>query len=143
MEETIYNLLLTGEQGIALFGTLRVRVLAPAAPGLALPVQAALLPAPVAAQPLGTATFVALPLQGSLSVPLLTGFGRVPLNGVLLLSPAAGLAYDLSSNEPSRRLIVKFNNTEGVRIAGGLLWQPGSPAQLAFSFIGTRLQLPF
>lgn len=144
MEEIIYRLLLTGAQGLTLFGTLRLRVLPQLAATLdgALPSAAPLAVALAAAQPLGTATFVAVPLQGTLSVPLLTGLRSVPLNGVLLLSPAAGLAYDMSSADPARPLLLKFNNLDGVRIAGGVSWRPGDPVLLALSLLGTRLQLP-
>jgi hypothetical protein len=139
MNETIFNLLLTGEGGVALFGTLRFAV-ADTAP----PVAAALPVALGAPQPLGLVTVGVYPLQGSLSIPLLTGFGRVPLTGALLVTPAAGLAYVMSGGEPGRQAILKFNNIDGARIAGGVQWRYGDAgASLVLSFLGTRLLLPF
>jgi len=144
MDEIIFRLLLTGEGGYALFGTLHFRVLLESQAGTAAPPPAsALTVASGSAQPLGTATVVVYPVQGSLSIPLLTGFGRVPLTGALLVTPAAGLAYVLGSADPARQAIVKFNNIDGLRIAGGVLWRPGDPAELVFSFLGTATPSPF
>lgn len=139
MDEFIYNLLLTGEQGLSLFGTLRFRFTAPLAevPDGGVPALLAEI------EPIGTVTVVALPVEGSISVPLLTGFSRVPISGVLLATAAGPVTTLFGSNDPARPLFLQFNQISGTQIAGGLQWRPGQPNRLVFSLLGTRLQLPF
>ncbi|MET0319979.1 MAG: hypothetical protein ABW069_04555 [Duganella sp.] len=139
MDELIYNLLLTGEQGLTVFGTLRYRFTGP----LAGTGDSETLAASYPPRQLGVVTVVPVPVAGTLSVPLLTGFGRVPIAGVVLVTPAAGLLTVFVSDDPARRLLLQCNDIGTNRIAGGLLWRPRDPAELVFSLLGTRLLLPF
>lgn len=139
MDEFIYNLLLTGEQGLTLLGTLRYRFVEQATA-----VADGGVPAVLAeAQQIGTITVVALPVAGTISVPLLTGFSRVPISGLVLATAAGPVATLFGSNDPQRPLFTQFNQISSNRIAGGLLWRPGQPGELAFSMLGTQLLLPF
>lgn len=139
MNDFIYNLILTGEQGLTLFGTLRYRFTDPVAT-----VPDGGVPALLAeSRQLGVITAVILPLEGSVSVPLLTGFGTVPLQGILLATAAGPITTILISNDPARQLALQFNQVSGNQIAGGLIWRPGEPAELVFSLLGIQLRLPF
>ncbi|MET0319976.1 MAG: hypothetical protein ABW069_04540 [Duganella sp.] len=138
MDELIYNLLLTGEQGLSLFGTLRFRLTDPlaAVPDGGVP---ALLNE---IQPIGTVTVVLIPVEGAISIPLLTGFSRVPISGVLLATAAGPVTTLFGSNDSARPLFLQFNQFSGTQIAGGLVWRPGEPTELVFSLLGTQLVLP-
>jgi hypothetical protein len=138
MDEFIYNLVLTGEQGLSLFGTLRFRFTDPLAAVADGGVPALLSEA----QQIGTITVVVLELEGAISIPLLTGFGRVPLNGALLATAAGPVTTLLSSIDAARPLTLQFNQISGTQIAGGLVWRPGQPTELVFSLLGTQLRLP-
>lgn len=139
MNDFIYNLILTGEQGLTLFGTLRFRLTNPLAE-----VPDGGVPALLAEnEQLGVITAVFIPIEGSVAIPLLTGFGSVPLQGAILATPAAPLTTILGSSDPSRQVFVQFNQISGDKIAGGLVWRPGDPAELVFSFLGVQLRLPF
>lgn len=139
MDEFIYKLLLTGEQGLSLFGTLRFRFTAPLAEVADGGVPALL--AEIA--PLGTVTVVALPVEGTISVPLLTGFSRVPIAGALLATAAGPVTTLFGSNDPARPLFLQFNQISGTQVVGGLQWRTGQSNRLVFSTLGTRLQLAF
>lgn len=137
MDEIVYNLLLTSPQGLTLLGTLRYRYTDLEA--LQAGDVSALLEQ---AQQVGTAEFTLFKLQGTLSVPLLTGFSPVPVEGlsfVSLLGPT--LTNLLSSSDPARRLDMQFNFIDNNHIGGGLLWGPGTLRQTPFSILGTRLSL--
>ncbi|KQQ32444.1 hypothetical protein ASF61_15555 [Duganella sp. Leaf126] len=138
MNDFIYNLLLTGEQGLTLFGTLRFRFTDPltAVPDGGVPSLLA------AHQQLGVVTAVLLPLDGSIAIPLLTGFGRVPLQGFLIATAAGPITTILGSTDNARPAFVQFNQISGNQIAGGVQWRPADPAELVFSLLGTQLRLP-
>lgn len=139
MNDFIYNLILTGEQGLTLFGTLRYRFTDPLAS-----VPDGGVPALLAEnQQLGVITAVVLPLEGSVSIPLLTGFGRVPMEGVALATAAGPVTTILGSADPARQVFVQFNQISSQQTAGGMVWRPGEPAELVFSLLGFQLQLPF
>lgn len=138
MDEIIYNLVLTSEQGLTLFGTLRYRITFPAAP-----LGDGGVPSLLAeVSNVGTVTVVALPANGTIAIPLLTGLGRVPVSGVVLATAAGPVSTLLVSTDASRPLFLQFNQISSNRIAGGLLWRGGQPAELAFSLLGTQLILP-
>ena len=151
MDEFIYSLLLTGEQGLSLFGTLRFRFAAPLAEAAQADqaVQAAKVadggvPALLAEiAPLGTVTVVVLPVEGTISVPLLTGFSRVPIAGALLATAAGPVTTLFGSTDPARPLFLQFNQISGAQVVGGLQWRTGQTNRLVFSMLGTRLQLAF
>ena len=137
MDEIVYNLLLTSPQGLTLLGTLRYRFTDLDA------LQGADVAALIEqAQQVSTAEFTIFRLQGTLSVPLLTGFSPVPIEGlsfVSLLGPT--LTNLFSSREPLRRLDMQFNFIDNSHIGGGLLWRPGTLRQTPFSILGTHLSL--
>jgi CRISPR/Cas system endoribonuclease Cas6 (RAMP superfamily) len=139
MDEFIYNLLLTGEQGLSLFGTLRFRLTDPltVVPDGGVP---ALLNQ---IEPIGTVTVVLLPAEGTISIPLLTGFSRVPISGALFATAAGPVTTLFGSTDSARPLFLQFNQISGNQIAGGVVWRSGEPAELVFSLLGTQLRLPF
>ena len=137
MDELVYNLLLKSPQGLTLLGTLRYRYTDLDA------LKAGELSALMEqAQQMDTIELSLFKLGGTLSVPLLTGFTPVPVEGisfVSLLGPT--LTNLLGSTDPSRTLEMQFNFIDNNHIGGGLLWRPGSLRQQAFSILGTRLSL--
>ena len=137
MDEIVYNLLLTSPQGLTLLGTLRYRFTDLDA------LQGADVAALIEqAQQVSTAEFTIFRLQGTLSVPLLTGFSPVQIDGIALVSLLGPpLTYLFSSSDPSRRLDLQFNIIDNNHIGGGLLWRPGTLRQTPFSILGTRLPL--
>lgn len=137
MDEIVYNLLLTSPQGLTLLGTLRYRFTDLDA------LQGADVAALIEqAQQVSSAEFTIFRLQGTLSVPLLTGFSPVRIDGIALVSLLGPpLTYLFSSSDPSRRLDLQFNIIDNNHIGGGLLWRPGTLRQTPFSILGTRLPL--
>lgn len=137
MEDTIYSLFLTSEQGWSLYGTLRLRLRFPdaAATGSnALPpmVREALQPSLQELTP--------IPLEGELSVPLLSPFRQVPLTGVAY-GTAAGLlslAADSGAARP-RAGIQLFPFSED---AGVLIWGATAYSELVFSVLARQLPRP-
>lgn len=134
MDELVYNLLLKSPHGLTLLGTLRYRYTDLDA------LRAGELSALMEqAQQVDTFELSLFKLAGTLSVPLLTGFTPVPVEGisfVALLGPT--LTNLLSSTDPRRRLDMQFNFLGSNNIAGGLLWRPGELRQQVFSVLGTR-----
>ncbi|USX17703.1 hypothetical protein NHH82_17640 [Oxalobacteraceae bacterium OTU3REALA1] len=134
MDELVYNLLLKSPHGLTLLGTLRYRYTDLDA------LKAGELSALMEqAQQVDTFELSLFKLAGTLSVPLLTGFTPVPVEGisfVALLGPT--LTNLLSSTDPRRRLDMQFNFLGSNNIAGGLLWRPGELRQQVFSILGTR-----
>ena len=137
MDENIYSLLLKSAQGVTLVGTLRYAtdfqgIASDPGPGDEAPPQQ---------QPITGG--IIFPARGSITIPLLTGPATVPLSGrsvyILLGQPLLTL---LSSTDAARPLRLQFNPFDYERIAGGLVWRPGTPVQQVFSFLGRQLQLP-
>lgn len=137
MDEIIYTLLLTGRSGLSLPGTLRIRFTDLDA--LAQKVDIAALLAK-AAQPVSIEVAV-FQLEGSLTVPLLTGARPVPLAGIALGTAAGPVGVVLSSTDPARRADLLFNLLDLQTIAGGMVWRRGQLGQLVFSLLGTQLDL--
>lgn len=137
MDEIIYNLLLTARSGLSLPGTLRFRFTDLDA--LAQKVDVAALLAK-AAQPISIEVAV-FQLEGSLSVPLLTGARPVPLAGIALGTAAGPVGVVLSSTDQTRRLDMLFNLLDLQTIAGGMVWRRGQLGQMVFSLLGTQLDL--
>lgn len=137
MDEIIYTLLLTGRSGLSLPGTLRFRFTDLDA--LAQKVDIAALLAK-AAQPVSIEVAV-FQLEGSLTVPLLTGARPVPLAGIALGTAAGPVGVVLSSTDPARRADLLFNLLDLQTIAGGMVWRRGQLGQLVFSLLGTQLDL--
>ena len=147
MEESIFTLLLKTAQGLTLFGTLRFRIdftqpvdgpANAAAPGGA---DVAKLYSQVQQQT--TFDLFAYQIDGSVTIPYVTGLRPVPITGLALftfLGPPA--TFITSSTEPQRNLFFQFYQLTNDNLAGGLVWRPGEPGELIFSALGTQLQLP-
>jgi hypothetical protein len=149
MDEIIYSLLLKTAPGLALLGTLRYRYsssnpvhaagedLAPP------PAQAAIGAVLTQAQQQTTIELTAYQVDGSVSIPLLSGLRPVPQTGLALVAfLGPPITTVTSSTEPARTVYMQFNQLDELHIAGGLVWRPGEPGELIFSMLGTRLQPP-
>lgn len=138
MDEIIYDLLLKSPQGFMLLGTLRFRMteleaLSGLADVPALPAEAQQLERPFIEMDVTS-------LEGSISVQFLTGLRPVPLTGFAFSSGMAPLPLNalLNSTDAARYLTMQFGFMDATHIAGGLIWQPGTPRQLIFSMLGTQ-----
>lgn len=139
MEEFIYNLLLKSTQGLALLGTFKYRL----ASTMPLKREAADVEALMKqVQQQNTIDLTVYQIEGSVSIPLLTGFAAVPLSGIILLGPLVPITAIMSSTDPNRNVFFQFNDLDTDQIAGGLVWRPGEPGELIFAALGRRLQLP-
>jgi hypothetical protein len=138
MDEIIFNILLTNRFGLSLPGTLRIRFTDLDAIAPKGDIGAVL--AAIAAQPVSIEAAV-FELEGTLSVPLLTGARPVPLAGSGLATAAGAIGFVLGGTDPARPLRLLFNVLDVQDIAGGLVWRAGQPGEQVFSFLGT--QLPF
>lgn len=136
MDEFVYSLLLKGTQGLTLLGTLRYRFTDLAAADRARDMQALL----GAAIDRPTIELFVLPVEGSISVPLLTGLTPVPIAGIGFGSPAGLLTVLFSSTDDARGLALQINPIDSTHIGGGFTWKPGQPGTLVFSVLGTQLQ---
>lgn len=137
MDEIVYNLLLKSPQGLGLLGTLRYRFTDLDA--LKAGDVSAVLEA---AREVSTVEFSVFTVEGTLSVPLLSGFTPVPISGISLISLLGPpLTTLFSSTDTSRGLGLQFNSIDADHIGGGLLWRPGELRQQVFSVLGTRLAL--
>lgn len=148
MDEIIYNLLLKTAQGLTLFGTLRFTIdtTNPVDPGAAqapVPGSADLAALQLQTQQQNTIDLFAYRIDGSVTIPFVTGLRPVPITGLALftfLGPPA--TFITSSTDPGRNLFFQWNQMTNDNIAGGLVWRPGEPGELIFSALGTLLQLP-
>lgn len=137
MDEFIYNLLLKSTQGLTLLGTLRFRFTdASADTRVADP--SALMKEALQRQ---TVELFVLQVEGTLSVPLITGAQPVPLSGLAFAGIAGVLTVLFSSADESRGVGMQIIPLDATHVGGGLNWQPGDPANLVFSVLGT--QIPF
>ena len=137
MDELIYNLLLKGTQGLTLLGTLRFRITDLSA-DVRLGDHAALMKQALERQ---TVELFVLQVEGTLSVPLITGATPVPLSGLAFGSVAGLLTVLFSSTDDARGVGLQIIPLDATHTGGGLNWQPGNPANLVFSVLGT--QAPF
>lgn len=137
MDEYNYNLLLKGTQGLTLLGTLRYSLtFSDAVSGFG---DTASLMEQALQRPV-VELFV-IEAKGTLSVPLITGAAPVPLVGRAYAGVAGVITVLLSSVEDGRPLSLQINPIDATHIGGGLNWQPGQPANLIFSVLGTQLSL--
>lgn len=146
MDEIIYSLLLKTAPGLALLGTLRYRFdstnpanaeppTEPAEPDLGSVLTLAQQQVPI--------ELTAFQVDGSVTIPLITGLQPVPITGIALVTfLGPPITTITSSTDPARSLFLQFNQLDERHIAGGLVWRPGEPGELIFSVLGTRLQLP-
>ncbi|MEV4777774.1 hypothetical protein [Burkholderia sp. LMU1-1-1.1] len=135
MDEIVYSLLLKGTQGLTLLGTLRYRFTDLTADARARDMQALM----GAAIDRPTIELFILPVEGTISVPLLTGATPVPISGIGFGSPAGLLTVLFSSTDDTRSLSLQINPIDATHIGGGLVWKPGQPGTLLFSVLGTQL----
>jgi len=142
MDEIVYSLLLKGTQGLTLLGTLRYRFKELTADaGANANVRARDMQALMAEaiERPSIALFV-LPVEGTISVPLLTGATPVPLSGIGFGSAAGLLTVLFSSTDEARGASQQINPIDATHIGGGLTWKPGQPGTLVFSVLGTQLE---
>jgi hypothetical protein len=138
MDEFVYDLLLKSVQGVTLLGTLRFRFS---------DLDAIQGPADVPAL-VGNAveqqyvTLDIFQMRGSISVLFLTGPVPLPLEGVTYSTPPLPLSVPLTTvlngGDAVQRLTLQFNYLDPNSIAGGLVWQYGTPREVKFSILGTR-----
>jgi len=139
MEDEIYNLFLTSEQGWSLFGTLRLRrIEADMSTGsVRLPAQATEALVPV------TQELVPVPVKGNISLPLLAPFRRVPLRGIAFAT-AAGLfsfALDSGNTRPSAGIqLFPFGSPD---LGGFVIWGSSNYSELVFSVLARQLPRAF
>lgn len=131
MEDTIYNLFLTGEHGWSLYGTLRLRSLA--VDGVALPALRSGSLQPV------TVPVTLLPIEGELSIPLLTLFRQVPVRGVVYGTAAGSfsIAVDSGATWPRLRLQIFPLDIEGY--GGVLAWGSSTFSELLFGVLARQV----
>lgn len=139
MEDDIYNLFLTSEQGWSLFGTLRLRLAQPAASGgsVRLPplLGEALVPA--------TQELTPIPITGSISIPLLLPFRAVPLRGIAFATPIGlfSLALDSGNARPSAGIqLFPFGSPD---LGGFVIWGATPYTELVFSALARQLPRSF
>lgn len=146
MDEIIYSLLLKTAPGLALLGTLRYRFDSTNPANAETPTQPAetdLGSVLTQAQQQVPIELTAFQVDGSVTIPLITGLQPVPVTGIALVSfLGPPITTITSSTDPARSLFLQFNQLDERHIAGGLVWRPGEPGELIFSVLGTRLQLP-
>ena len=139
MEDEIYNLFVTSEQGWSLFGTLRLRRIEPDAStgSVRLPAQASEALVPV------TQELVPVPIEGEISLPLLAAFRQVPLRGIAFAT-AAGLfsfALDSDNTRPSAGIqLFPFGSPE---LGGFVIWGSSNYSELVFSVLARQLPRAF
>ena len=140
MNDTIYTLLLKTAPGLTLFGTLRFRITSTqplAATGADWP---ALL---AQAEQQADIELTILPVEGSVSVPPLTGWRPTLLTGGAIFLPGgSALTLVFSDGAQVRQMFLQISEIDPERVAGALYWRPGNPEELLFSLLGTRQRLP-
>jgi hypothetical protein len=150
MDEIIYSLLLKTAPGLALLGTLRYRFDSTNPANASTPTEPAeadfgslLTQAQQQLQQQTPIDLTAFQVDGSVTIPLITGLRPVPITGIALVTfLGPPITTITSSTDPTRNLFLQFNQLDENHIAGGLVWRPGEPGELIFSVLGTRLQLP-
>jgi len=135
MDEIVFDLLLNSVSGLSLSGTLSYRFTEPDT--LKSGNVSALMPEALTQQTMELTVFR---VDGTLSVPRLTGSSPVPISGICLVSqlgpPVATL---FNGTDQSSDLSLQFNGIDSafVHIGGGLQWRSGEQQQ-EFSVLGTR-----
>lgn len=138
MDELVYSLLIRTAQGLTLLGTLRFRVLY-LQPAHRADAAAAGVPTPT--QQPSTVDLDVYPLEGSISIPLLTGLQPVPLAGVAWF-PLIGPFVTGVLGETAQRFgpSMQIFELDPGHICGGLLWRANEPGALTFSVLGTQVR---
>lgn len=138
MEDDIYNLLLTSEQGLSLFGTLRIRRLPAAASTSALHMPPS---APTAADALVPATQELTPIAitGSITVPLLALFRQIPLRGTMYGTAAGLFTIVLDSGNARPAIGLQITPFGSVDLGGFVVWSTSNFSELVFSALARQL----
>ena len=144
MEDYIYNLFLTSEQGWSLFGTLRIQIPPFTADGgapvmRAAPYAPSLQTAPVDALAPATAELTPIPITGSLSVPLLSLFRQVPLRGTLYGTAAGIFTFVLDSGNARPAVGLQMTPFGSEDYGGFLVWSTSNFSELVFSLLARPL----
>lgn len=138
MEDDIYNLFLTSEQGVSLFGTLRIRRPQAVVSGanLRLPPLA-----PVATDALVPATQEITPIlvTGSISVPVLSLFRQIPLRGTVYATAAGLFTIVLDSGNARPAIGLQLIPYGGEDLGGFVVWGTSNFSELVFSALGRQL----
>lgn len=135
MEEFLYSLLLTGQQGLTLPGTARLQVDFSAGAD-----SMGALAAPPLQRPIIEVSLV--PVTGVITIPLLAGLAPIPVSGVCYLGVIAPFWFTVSGGSLLTPLNMQFNFSGNNNIIGGVSWRRGQPLGRAFGMLGTRLALP-
>lgn len=134
MEEDIYKLLLTSEQGVSLFGTLRIRRLpAAASDGTAAPLAAATALVP------GTQELTPIAVTGAISVPLLALFREIPLRGTLYGTAAGMFTIVLDSGNVRPAVGLQITPFGSDDLGGFVVWGTSNISELVFSALARQL----
>lgn len=133
MDYAVYDLLLQSTFGMTLLGTLRFRYRPEQATG-GVDNQSALL-ADALQRP--TVELYVVPLEGEITIGLLTGLRPVPLSGLSFNGPLVPLTLLFNSTDSARGLGLQLFLNGPTRLAGGLIWQPGTPREMVFSVLAT------
>lgn len=138
MEDDIYNLFLTSEQGLSLFGTLRIR-----RPQLVAADGSARLPplAPAATDALVPATQEITPIlvTGSISVPFLSLFRQIPLRGTVYATAAGLFTIVLNSGNTQPAIGLQLIPYGSEDLGGFVVWRTTNFSELVFSALGRQL----
>ena len=133
MDYATFDLLLQSTWGMTLLGTLRFRYPPEAlANGAGDP--AALL-ADTLQRP--TTELYVVPLEGEIRIGLLTGTRPVPLSGLSFNGYLVPLTLLFYSTDPARGVGLQLFLLGPTRLAGGLIWQAGTPREMVFSVLAT------
>ena len=136
MEDTIYNLFLTGEHGWSLYGTLRLRSLAvdgDTSGSAALPALRSGSLQPV------TLPVTLLPIEGELSIPLLTLFRQVPVRGVVYGTAAGSFSIAVDSGAAWPRLGWQIFPLDIEGYGGVLAWGSSTFSELLFGVLARQV----
>lgn len=131
MEDTIHNLFLTGEHGLSLHGTLRLHSLAVDGVALA-PLRSGSL------QPV-TLPVTLLPIEGELSIPLLTLFRQVPVRGVVYGTAAGSFSIAVDSGAAWPRLGLQIFPLDIEGYGGVLAWGSSTFSELLFGVLARQV----
>lgn len=140
MDELTYNILIRTKQGLTLLGKFGFRVLVnQPADRTADGIGELLTPT----QQQATTELFVYPMEGSISIPLLTGLQPVPLVGTAwfpLIGPY--LTAILGEVAPRYGLVMQLYELDNEHVCGGLQWRAGEPGELTFSLLATSIQPP-
>lgn len=139
MEDEIYNLFLTSEQGWSLYGTLRLRRIEPdtMTGSVRLPAAASEALVPV------TQELVPVPIEGEISLPLLAVFRQVPLRGIAFATAAGLFSFALDSGNARPSVGIQLFPFGSPDLGGFVIWGSSNYSELVFSVLARQLPRAF